>query len=1232
MAITHVQDTFTTAASVNVLTATLTSAVGGGNTLVATFTAPAGVTVAVVDDNRSNPWIRVANSYNSANCEMWYSRGVQAGTTTVTAVFNTTASVAVAMNVAEFAGVWYVDPLDTWSANYGSSASPTATGLQPRGTGELFVGVVNSASAITATPSGYTALTLNAGAGAGAAYRVLSTAASIAPAWTTSASAGWSVAGACFVTGQTGLNARLQFPELLVEMSTQPNYLAPLQGKGVWTNISSYVRSATLGPIGRQHELDRVQASAGQIVVTNRDGSFNPWNARTASVAGTPPTEVTSQRTFLTSATSSKTYTIRLPKAPTAGHLLLVVVQGSVSGGQTQMLSSGSGGAWVQQTYSSSSNMGVYTKVAVATDTTITVTMANTSTVCRMLVTEWSGADSTNNYGVDVVNGPYYTGSGTSVSSGATGISLVANSAVLVVATQQAGNTVQATSSYGSTVFGSATAPTASSSGGLSYWATSAALPSGVSNLTDTWTSSSAVGMTVISLVTSNVGTTATSGSFLWNNGYGLNPMNPVKVTAAWAGTTYPVYYGYTTAFTQALADSMNADMQISATDIFQNLALKYLSSPLYAQQVLTNSPVAYYRLNDPTGSTAVADYTGNGNIMTAIAGTSGLPYFGNQGFLLYDISTSADLTNQSNTSNAGIVGYTNTGAGGAAASLTPIPVNPQGSASVWSFESWVQWTGGTDFTKLSNPYQFSASASGGTFNVGVGGYSNIQFGWLLSPSNAHVVANFSDGTTFSVSGDNTFSSATQAFNAYPTNFTVFGASVVSGQLDLRIGTGMIQVVGAPAQSQVLPGRLMWGIEGLATSGDATSAWPTNSYVPLGFSNVANLTDGHWHHIVVTYSAGTLSFYVDGVLDSTFTTSYNLSLPTRPTIGCNSYLTVASQPLGTPTSGFPGSMQEVALYTYALSASAVAMDYNYGRFFQTIEYGASVGGVLAGRLNKALAVIGLDPTIMLKVPYPFKTQLYGEQNVVTTTSHLNYLQTTTETEPGIIFQGTDGYIYAYNRQYQYLNPTSASTTFIYGDNPWASYRYDGVQLQIVQDDLDLWNDVQAQSGRPADTTTNTSPGVLQEWGPYQSAAASLSAQLYGARTMQGLTSLQQQNDTDVLALAQQYLAWYNLPLRRVQQLVQSSAGNNGANIVPILSAGLIDRVTVQYQGQTPGPVFTQDSVIESIQHTITIDNGPDWTTTWALSPYEILSTPLVFGSSGMYFGGSASVTAGQLTL
>jgi len=56
-------------------------------------------------------------------------------------------------------------------------------------------------------------------------------------------------------------------------------------------------------------------------------------------------------------------------------------------------------------------------------------------------------------------------------------------------------------------------------------------------------------------------------------------------------------------------------------------------------------------------------------------------------------------------------------------------------------------------------------------------------------------------------------------------------------------------------------------------------------------------------------------------------------------------------------------------------------------------------------------------------------------------------------------------------------------------------------------------------------------------------------------------------------------------------------------------------LTIEYQGQTAGPQFSQDSIVEQISHTIVMDSGPLWSTKFAMSPYEILMDAMILDSS-----------------
>ena len=871
---------------------TLGSNVVAGHTLIAQTCAPSGIGVSSITDSQNNRWIQCSGAFSgNGDTGIWYARGVKAGSTTVTAILTTGASVGFVVN--EWAGIYWPDPLDTWSQTNATSASITPQTVNPRASGDLVICVGSSSGASIGAPNdGFMALTTSGNSGYVVAYDILTS--STVPStmcWPLGASGTWSACQATFRCGCVfGQNPDLQFPETLVEMSLTDSFLTPLEGFGIWTNITSYVRHMTLGPMGRQHELDRIQATQATVTVNNRDGSFNPWNTE----------------------------------------------------------------------------------------------------------------------------------------------------------------------------------------------------------------------------------------SFLYNGGIGLQPMNPVAVIAAWNGITKPIYYGYVQSVLPTIQDVMNIDVDITCMDILQELSLKYLANDNYAQLVHAdgqNVLGGYYRCGDQVGTSTVMNFPDNtANVGSLIGGVGGTPLYGATGAFLYDPNTAMDCTNGTQLPNGGFSTSDFT-------QQPPIFWEPLALTYEWTIELWAKYTGTT------------------SINPGLNSLNNMILCTGYSPD---------------AGGD--------------------------GAFFIEVGCG----------NQGLPSEDPLASRIVLANGAVDSVFYTSH------SNV--IFNGLWHHVVVTQDGATLHVYIDGVLDAGWINTPYYQYPftniTGMTFGCDS----------SSNHGWAGLLQDVALYSdYALTASQVANHYATGMWFQIPEYGASVGAEPAGRFNKVLSVTGLPPETILDVPYAFKTELYGETNVVTTTSALNYMQTLSETEPGLIFQKPNGFVTAYNRQYQYNNATSTTSQVTIADAASVSVHYEGPSLQIVNDDLDIWNDIQVQSGRPG--------SILQVWGPVSSPTAAISETQYGGRTLQGLTSLQFERDPDALAVAQNYGAWYNNPVQRVTQITLNSTGGGGSAIPVMIDRGLYDCITVQYNGQSPGTPFEQESLIEQITHTIVIDGGPLWSTKYALSPYELILNPIILDTS-----------------
>ena len=306
----------------------------------------------------------------------------------------------------------------------------------------------------------------------------------------------------------------------------------------------------------------------------------------------------------------------------------------------------------------------------------------------------------------------------------------------------------------------------------------------------------------------------------------------------------------------------------------------------------------------------------------------------------------------------------------------------------------------------------------------------------------------------------------------------------MSQEVDVRVGT--ITAASVSSFNNVLVGPIV-----------------ASSFTPiLGVNNDLNPLDGQWHHVVVTYTnaASVTAAYIDGEFGASVHTGASWKNLNDITVGCNRWSSQRMGPVACRTSPF--TLPHLLLLKWQTTMLLAS-----GSRPSKPELLGNVS-----RLDIVMNV-ALLPLTMLNTPYPFRTPLYAETNTLTTTSALNYVQTMTETEPGLIFQGPDGTLQAYSRQYWYLNPTSTTSQAIFSDSANSPYFYDGPSLQIEQDDLDLWTDIQVESGRSGDLSIGSalslafglgiSGAQLQTWGPDQSPALATASNTFGDRTLQG---------------------------------------------------------------------------------------------------------------------------------
>lgn len=1261
----HVQDANANSSSAASVVVTLGSDVTAGNTVIATIPLPGGASVESILDSLGDPWIQVgfANS-PGGNAEIWMSRGIFAGSLSASVTFS--GPVTAGVNIAEFSGLWYVAPLDSWSQQFGTAASDTSPNISssqvPRTTSDLSVIVASSNAPITGTPSGYTALTESGSTGYAAAYTVMSASVLVQPAWTASAGI-WSAVSALFRPGPSGLNPRLQFPETLVQICVVQNfYTEPVDGNAQWTDISSYVRNMTIGPIGRQHELDRVQASTAEITVNNRDGTFNPWNGLSPininSNILTPMTPVRACAAW-NGATSPVYFGYLQSVTPNIADVLNVDATISCVD-ILQMLSlkylSNDNYA---QLVESETGLEAYYRLgdAVSSFSVIDTFGGNTGSLVDSGESPAYGAIGPFLYdtstALDLTNGTNLPGGGfctndrsqqppvdyDPLSAANPGWSFECWFQWVGTAIPAPATPGNATVNLVGTVVGNVNrqrrAATPIPAVTVSSTASSvAAVPNGtVAHFSANGDYEFQLGYNAIAFASGGLPHVTQvipfSNSFsvvsasVGNSGIFTFPINPLDgnwhhlVVATQSQTVSPLLAtisvpGDSTAIALTpdgrLAYVVN-EFTSDSVSIIDTTTNTVVGSPISVSSNPTGIAItpdgkhAYVSMGAlATGASVTVISTASNTVTNVIPLASGL--------IAYDVAITPDGTRAyvgMGTATSGSVAVINTSTNLVVGPYIPVGDSPQSLAVTPNgLFTYVANFGSNSVSVIDTT---AASVVGSPISTGGAGHNPSAIAITPSGSFAYVATQVSNSVVVINTGTNTVVGSGISVAGTPTsvivspngNFVYVGCSS-GATIDL------ISVA-----SNTVIGTISVAVDGLAISTDGTLLYATDSGT---------------HVRVIGQTPAAINVYLDSVLANNVQELDVISTFANPidiTVGCPPAGAPGFDPLlGTNFSqGLPAVISDVALYAVQLTQTQVTSHYQVGKWFQFQEFGAADGDGAAGRFNKVLDVAGLDPNVILKVPYPWMTALYAETNVINTTSALNYMQTTTQSEPGLIYQGPDGFIYAWNREYQYINPTSINSQGIFADSDSTTLHYDGPSLQIAQDDEDVWNDIQVQSGASGDLNSNFFAGevgnpsgaVLQEWGPVQSSDAAFSATLYGERTLQGLTSLQMANDSDALAIAQNYGAWYNFPVIRVTQMTLNSQGSGGSMIPQMLQRRLYDRITVQYQGQTPSEPFGQDALIEQITHTIQMDNGPTWVTSLALSPYEILLPAFYLDSS-----------------
>jgi len=727
--------------------------------------------------------------------------------------------------------------------------------------------------------------------------------------------------------------------------------------------------------------------------------------------------------------------------------------------------------------------------------------------------------------------------------------------------------------------------------------------PTDIQSLTQTWTDVTPYVLNLntkagrqhfldrVEAGTLNINVSNRNGFFLNGSvngtGYVIQPRIPIRVTATWSGTPYPIFFGIIDDVEEKITDQLNSDLSIRATDLIKFLSLRYMASSNFWNQYATSaSATDWYRFTAPTSVVCTSAVNASGTVT----------YQGINNF---------SVGQQVFVNNFGGTGTCNTSTG------------PGTVSSASSSQFVLTGIGGTSGASSGTGSAYLATLSNGitSANTGYAGYGVVTF----PPNGAMVYSN--DGCLDLGNGQGVASGVavlpghTNFNNAGAIDFWVLGQGIGDTLLFSVLNGGQLDVkVSASGYLQVLSGASV-----LATM----SAAPIN--------------DGYWHHIgLVNNSSNQLCLYADGAYSSPLSGgAYNgwntvLGSIVEPLVigGSNAWLTGSAG--ATPTS--PCNIDELVISSQSSTLfSEVTNRYVAGTLLMQ-GFPVTANGVLSGdRIAQILCIAGFGTVSGGQVVLNSNTYFinngsawvngaagngfipvepYYWDSPVTGSTALDLILQICDTDIGSFYQKPNG-TFSYHNQNYYgtwsWNGTSGTWTPSYttpsGDHVWtddatSSYAYYGPTLQVLRDDVDVWTTVKVspQSGTQQ-IYENT--GNQSRWG-YST--------LTKSGTLHTLLNL-------ALSTANFLGNLFKTPLPRIGNVELRSETNNGGNMTALLNTQFGDVVTFKRtspNASTSGTYPSQrgqistNMVVESISHDFQAQPG-FWHTSFILDPYPIRS-------------------------
>ena len=655
--------------------------------------------------------------------------------------------------------------------------------------------------------------------------------------------------------------------------------------------------------------------------------------------------------------------------------------------------------------------------------------------------------------------------------------------------------------------------------------------------------------------------------------GYVVQPRLPVQVTAQWAGTTYPIFYGIIDDIEERITDQLNSDLSIKATDLIKFLSLRYMASTnFWSQYASVSSTINWYRCTSAKNA-----------IVTGASWTGG------------SYVTYAAVNNFSSGDNVTITGL---GAG----TGSSLNLNNYTIVSATSSSFTVNNPGG-----LTNP---SVSSGNGTvYNTTLidqnSGYAGSYYDQLVSfpPNGAMVYTN--DGCVDLTNGSNVSSGNIifgTAGSPYGIDFWVLGQGI-SGATNLL--TVLYRNSSGIATTLYL-GATTTGLLQAGTATTGATTWTTISSNPI--------SDGYWHHIGCYISGTTLYIYVDGTTTSFDTTQSGVAFTASNTISGACYV------------------DEIIVSNSSISFNDLQNRYTAGTLL-TQGFPVTANQVLSGdRIAEILCIAGFGTISGGQVVLNSNTYFINDSatawvngasgngftsvepyywdSPVTGSTALDLILQICDTDIGSFYQEPNGTFSFYNQNYYGTwswsgtsgtwspNSYSPSSDHVWTDDTSSTYHYYGPSLQVLRDDVDTW------------TTVKVSP----QSGTEQIYENTSNEPRWGYTTLTKSSTLHTALNL-ALSTANFLGNLFKSPLPRVGNVELRSETSNGANMTALLNTEFGDVVTFKRNspnsstsGSYPdqqGAIST-NMVVESIQHDFQADPG-FWHTSFILDPYPIRS-------------------------